>query len=112
MQIIHEISGLFRITLVRDYLAGPNSKRVITRTTPFCLLYRSPDDDKAQNQELNDALFKLFLTLDPANARIVNQHLVEKFRMSDGMLEELLKSPKTLIEYVQLDAALKTTDSK
>lgn len=101
MQIIHEISGLFRITLVRDYVEGQHSKRVITRTTPFCLLYRSPNDDKAQNQELNDALFKLFLTLDPANARIVNQHLVEKFRMPNGMLEELLKSPKELMDYVR-----------
>lgn len=100
MQTIHETPGVFRITLIRDYSPGLGSKRLITRDTPFCLLYRAPGADSAQNQELNDALFKLFLTLDPASARIVNQHLVEKFRMPDGILEELLKSPKELMNYL------------
>lgn len=100
MQIIHETPGVFRITLIRDYSLDLSSKRVITRDTPFCLLYRAPGDDKAQNQELNDALFKLFLTLDPASARIVNEYMVDSFKMPEGMLEELLKSPKELMNYL------------
>ena len=100
MQVIHEIFGLFRITMVRDYLPFLGSKSAITRATPFCLLYRAPGDDKAQNQELTDDLFKLFLTLPPVSSRIVNSHLDEKFKMPAGMLEELLKSPTSLLDFV------------
>ena len=100
MQIIHEVPETFRIMLMRDYFPWLGSNQVIIRKTPFCLTYRAPGADSAQSQELNDELFATFLTLDPAMARIVNKHLLDAFKMPEGMLEELLKSPKSLMDYV------------
>lgn len=103
MEIIYEVPGMFRITLVRDYSPSAGSKKVIVRKTPFCLLYKAPGSESAQNQELNDELFTLFLTLDPAMALIANEHLSENFKMPLGMLEELLKCPKSLLAHVVLN---------
>lgn len=105
MQTIHEVPGMFRIMLMREYSPSAGSNRVIVRKTPFCLTYREPDADSAQNQELNDELFAAFLTLDPAMARVINKHLPDDFKMPQGMLEELLKSPKSLLDYVVQDTA-------
>lgn len=101
MQTIHEVPSKFRVMLVRDYSPHLGSKRVITRSTPFVMIYRAPDAEKAENQELTDEVFKMFLTLEKDQAKTVNKYIDEQFRMSDGMLEELLNSPKELLEHVK-----------
>ena len=101
MQTIHEVPSKFRIMLVRDYSPFIGSKKVITRSTPFVMIYRAPGAVSAENQELTDEVFKMFLTLEKDQAKTVNKYICEQFKMSDGMLEELLNSPKELLEYVQ-----------
>ena len=101
MQTIYEVPLKFRIMLVRDYSPFVGSKDVTTRATPFVMIHRSQGAEKAENQELTDEVFNMFLTLDKDQARKVNKYIIDKFKMSDGMLQELLNSPKDLLKYVQ-----------
>lgn len=102
MNKLYEIPFTFRITLIREVGRFIGDTKPITRDTPFVLIYRSPNAEKAENMELNDELFKMFLTLPFDMAKIVNKHINARFQMSEGMLEQLVASPKSLLEHVQL----------
>ena len=102
MNTIYEIPFTFRVMLMREVGRFVGDVNPTIRSTPFVLIYRSPDAQKAENMELTDELFKMFLTLPLDMAKIVNKHIQERFQMSEGMLEQLVKSPKNLLEYVNL----------
>jgi hypothetical protein len=102
MNTLYEVPFTFRITLIREVGRFVGDTQPVTRATPFVLIYRSPDAPKAENMELTDELFKMYLTLPPDMAKIVNKHTQERFQMSDGMLDQLLASPKSLLEQVNL----------
>ena len=105
MDIIYEVPQTFRVSHIREVSRFPGDTQVFQRATPFVLIYRAKDAEKAENMELTDELFELFLTIDPAMAKNVNNHILDRFHMSESMLEQLLKAPKSLLEYVKKPVA-------
>ena len=100
MKVIYEVPLTFRITLVRDFSAGVGSSHVIKRPTPFILHLRVPGVDPVENVELTDELFGLLLRLNAEDALAVQKHLHPDYAMSRGMIEQIVKAPKSLMEHV------------
>lgn len=125
MEVIYEVRNKFRITHIPDHYAGTpghytnvnggfglvTSKSdklppIVKRSTPFVLDYRKPGDEAGtpvEHVELTDDLFEAFLSLGSENrkaATTIAQHLSDEFKMSEGMLKELLNSPPRLRHYI------------
>lgn len=100
MDIIYDVPGTFRITLVRDYTPHLGSSRLIRRETPFVLHLRVPGVAAVENVELTDELFSLLLRLPAEDALAVQKHLHPKFNMSPAMLAQITAAPKSLLSHV------------
>lgn len=100
MEVIYEVPLVFRITLVREYSPYAQSARVIKRRTPFVLQLRVDGVAMVENVELTDELFGLLLRLPAEDALAMQKHLSPEFSMSVGMMEQIVKAPKTLLAHV------------
>ena len=99
MDILHEVPGVFRITLIRSFALGQGGP-TLNRATPFVLHFRAPGINKAEHVELPDELFQLFLTLPAKAAAAVNKFIEPEYRLSSGMLEQLQQCPRELLAHI------------
>ncbi len=97
MQILYEVPGTFRITLVREVGLGIDDSRPVGRRTPFVLNYRIPGVAAAEHAELPDDVLAMYLSVPFEVAKTLGRYIREEFALSDGMLDQLLKAPKELL---------------
>jgi hypothetical protein len=100
MDIIYEVPGTFRITLMREFSPHMGSNRVIKRRTPFVLHLRIPCVEAVENVELTEELFGLLLRLPSEDAFALQKHLHPDFAMSESMMAQIVKAPKALLDYL------------
>ncbi len=94
MQVIFEIPGTFRITHIPSWQAGPwEGAKVHQMPEPFLVEYRAENTEKCESQQFPEDLFRSLVLLgDQAKGMI--PYLSERYKMSDGMFQNILKFPK------------------
>lgn len=90
MDVVYEVEGRFRITFIPF-----NGERPLR--APFLINYRTEGIEKAEAVQLPMDLFLALVGCPtPELFKVVRPYLKDDLAMSDGLLDELLKAPRSL----------------
>lgn len=106
METIYKVDGKCHILLVRSVMNNSLSKSIV-RETPFVVQLRvRPFPEPIEHFELDDRLFKAFVTIDEVTEPLVDL-MIELSpmlsKLSPDMIHFLKTLPKDLIKYVAED---------
>lgn len=97
MQVVYEVPNRFRVLVMREFSPCAGSSKVIRRRTPVVMTFKPDAQSSAITQEWTESLFDTIKQLTPEQARSMNEHLDERYRVVPEMLEEVIKAPADLL---------------